>query len=846
MARVKGASTLGPLHPLHLLIFLLPLLVNVSLHQWHHRLGHAPPVVRHILSRHNLPTLSRKLQQVCPACQQGKLHRLHFGSSLSVSKDPLDLLFLDVWGLAPTSSSNNKRYFLCIVDDFSKYMWVFTLSCKSEVTTIFHKFKLLVENFFSCTIKAVQTDGGGEFIPLKKILASNGISYRQTCPHTHHQNGSVEWRLRHVVDTGLALFSHAHVPFRYWDDAFDTACYLINRHPTTANRHKTPFELLFKTSPDYKLLKTFRCECWPYLRPYNSHKFSYHSKSYVFLGYSRPHSGYKCLDVSSGHVYIARHVIFHESFFPFQHVPSPTTCTPQQPPSFLPSTLWPPPHVPSPVPPSPAPASFPPPLPTTAAVASPTSTSISSPASATELSPSLAAPHRTHHMTTRSQLQIHKPKVRTDGTIKYPLPRALTVSLSSFDSEPTCFSEAVKHDTWRIAMTNEFNALLRNGTWMLVDPQPSMNIVGYKWVFCLKRKADGNIDKYKARLVAKGFHQQLGLDFGETYSPVIKPITIRAILSLAISYGWPIKQIDVSNAFLHGFLTKTVHMAQPPRFVHPQKPKVVRLLKNALYGLKQAPRAWFSQLSGWLLEFGFPASKADSSLFLYTSAGVRLMALVYVDDIILTGYSLAALDNLFSLLSAAFPIKDLGALSYFLGVEVSRTATGLHLSQQRYISNLLQRTNMTLAKPVTSPMSASTSLSKFDGLSLANPTMFRSTVGALQYLAITRPDIAFSVNKCSQFLHSPRDVHWTAVKHIFRYLKNTISYGLYLRPYSSLHLIAFSNADWAGCPDDRKSTSDIAPSLAKTFYLGPQSSSQRSLDPAPKLNTKLLLMPLPN
>jgi hypothetical protein len=342
-----------------------------------------------------------------------------------------------------------------------------------------------------------------------------------------------------------------------------------------------------------------------------------------------------------------------------------------------------------------------------------------------------------------------------------------------------------------------------------------MNFIGCKWVFRIKRKADGTIDRYKARLVAKGFHQQPGLDFQETYSTVIKPITIRAVLSLAISYGWPIKQIDISNAFLHGFLSETVHMAQPPGFVHPQHPHAVCLLKKAICGLKQAPRAWFSRLRSKLLELGFTASLADSSLFLLKSDKVHLLFLVYVDDILLTGSSLHAVNHLIKLLSADFPIKDLDDLTYFLGVEVSRTPAGLHLSQQRYILDLLQRTNMATAKPVTTPMSASSSLSKFDGVSLTDPTLYRSTVGALQYLALTRPDIAFSVNKCAQFMHAPRDTHWTAVKRILRYLKFSISHGLLIRPCPSFRLAAFSDADWAGCPDDRKSTSGYC------TFLGP-------------------------
>lgn len=274
------------------------------------------------------------------------------------------------------------------------------------------------------------------------------------------------------------------------------------------------------------------------------------------------------------------------------------------------------------------------------------------------------APFRTHLITTRSRLNIHKPKIPANGTVRYPPPRALTASLSSPDHEPTCFFEAAKSEPWRAAMANECHAFIQNGTWTLVSSHHSMNIIGCKWVFRIKHKADGTIDRYKARLVAKGFHQQPGLDFQEIYSPVIKPITIRAVLSFDISYGWPIKQIDISNAFLHGFLSETVHMAQPPGFVHPQHPNVVCLLKMAIYCLKQAPRAWFSRLRSKLLECGFAASLANSSLFLLKFDKVHLLVLVYVDDILLICSSLHAVNHLIKLLSADFPIKDLGDLTY--------------------------------------------------------------------------------------------------------------------------------------------------------------------------------------
>jgi len=191
---------------------------RVSLNKCHFRLGHPTlRVIRRVLSSHQLPITSNKATSVCSSCQQGKLHQFHFPVTSSVSRSPLNLLFLDVWGPAPLFFSTNKRYFLFIVDDFSQYSWVFPLNYKSDVISTFTRFKILVEKFFNRNIKSIQTDGGEEFIPVQKFLSSNGISYRQTCPHTHHQNGSVERKLRHIVDIGLALLAHSVIPMSLYN-----------------------------------------------------------------------------------------------------------------------------------------------------------------------------------------------------------------------------------------------------------------------------------------------------------------------------------------------------------------------------------------------------------------------------------------------------------------------------------------------------------------------------------------------------------------------------------------------------------------------------------------------------
>ena len=253
-------------------------------------------------------------------------------------------------------------------------------------------------------------------------------------------------------------------------------------------------------------------------------------------------------------------------------------------------------------------------------------------------------------------------------------------------------------------------------------------------------------------------------------------------------------------------------MQQPPGFESSSKPNYVCKLDKALYGLKQAPRAWYSRLSKKLVELGFEASKADTSLFFLNKGGIIMFVLVYVDDIIVASSTEKATTALLKDLNKEFALKDLGDLHYFLGIEVTKVSNGIILTQEKYANDLLKRVNMSNCKPVSTPLSVSEKLTLYEGSPLGpnDATQYRSIVGALQYLTLTRPDIAYSVNKVCQFLHAPTTSHWTAVKRILRYLNQCTSLGLNIHKSASTLVHGYSDADWAGSIDDRKSTGGFA------------------------------------
>uniref|UniRef100_A0A803PDQ6 Reverse transcriptase Ty1/copia-type domain-containing protein n=1 Tax=Cannabis sativa TaxID=3483 RepID=A0A803PDQ6_CANSA len=353
---------------------------------------------------------------------------------------------------------------------------------------------------------------------------------------------------------------------------------------------------------------------------------------------------------------------------------------------------------------------------------------------------------RTHQMKTRSQSGITKPKAYL--ATRHPLPESL------IPTEPKSLKAALSDPKWLATMNTEFKALTNQKTWTLVPFTKDMQVITSKWVHRVKLNKDGSLDRCKSRLVAKGYLQTPGIDYEDTFSPMVKPVTVRVVLSLAVHNNWCVKQLDVSNAFLNDTLNETVYMQQPPGFVDSSKPDHVCLLHKALYG-------------------------PNTSL----------------------------INHFISALNAQFSLKDLGPIHYFLGVEVYRDHHGMYLNQSKYITDLLTKVHMEGAKSCPNPTSFISKLSLHDGDPFEDVTLYRSTIGALQYLSLTRHDVAYITNKLSQFLQAPTVKHWEACKRLLRYLKGTLTEGIWLRPTDNLHLKGYTDADWASCIDDRRSTS---------------------------------------
>jgi len=314
------------------------------------------------------------------------------------------------------------------------------------------------------------------------------------------------------------------------------------------------------------------------------------------------------------------------------------------------------------------------------------------------------------------------------------------------------------------------------------------------------------VGRNKARLGAQGFTQVGGLDFGETYAPVARLESIRILLAFATHHDFKLYQMDIKSAFLNGPLSKLVYVEQPPGFEDPKYPNHVYKLHKAFYGLKQAPRAWYECLKEFLIYKGFDIGKADSTLFTKKVDNDLFVCQIYVDDIIFGSTNKTFCEEFSNMMTRRFAMSMMGELKFFLGFQIKQLKEGTFICQTKYTNDKLKKFDMDKAKPIKTPMPTNGHLDlNIEGKAI-DQKVYRPMIGSLLYLCASRPDIMLSVCMCAHFQAAPKECHLMAVKRILRYLVYTPNFGLWYPKGSAFDLIGFSDADYAGCKVDRKST----------------------------------------
>jgi hypothetical protein len=385
---------------------------------------------------------------------------------------------------------------------------------------------------------------------------------------------------------------------------------------------------------------------------------------------------------------------------------------------------------------------------------------------------------------------------------------ALAAQASSND-EPRSWNEAmdsIDAKQWQAAAEDEMRSLEKAKVFHLVPRSSTRGrVVTSKWVFKIKRLADGSIDRYKARLVARGFTQQAGIDYDETFAPVAKFQSIRTILALAAMNHLELHQMDVKTAFLYGSLEETVYMEQPQGFERGKD--MVWKLDRSLYGLKQAPRAWYRTLDSSLKELGFTRTISDHSIYVRGARDDLIIVGVYVDDLTIAAARLDSLEEFKREMSKRYDMKDLGELHFILGLQVTRDRAkrSLSLCQTQYIDSVLARFNMQDCKPAKYPLRAKTILKpRAADEEKADLALYLAVVGSLMYAMLgTRPDIAYAVGLLGRFSSDPSIEHWMAACGVLMYLKHTRMLGIEFSD-GQTELDGFSDADFATSDPSRR------------------------------------------
>lgn len=839
--------------------------VPMSFDLWHARLGHVggEAVRRLPLFAKGVKLTTQAPLSKCEACIMAKHPRKPYPpSSEPRAAHMLDLIHSDLCGPFPTVTPHGKHYFVVFLDDHTNLLNLQLLATKDQALAAWEIIKARWENHSERAVKVFRSDNGGEFVnaAFTQALLRAGVERQLSAPYAHQQNGKAERAIRTIEGRMLAMLEMAALPPSLWGEAALTACYLWNRSESSVlPPATTPYELVNGKQPDLSHLRVFGSRCFACIPTELQVKLGPHSRHEIFVGYPEGTKGYRLRD-KTGTFFVARDVIFDENMPELARGHDSDSDDDDHPsfdldPTEVPLRTLSTPSAPSPVLPrrsgrsrvlTEAGQSFADEMAASRARRNARALRTAEqgiegvPAASSEgvLQPPVELHEDVEEDLSRIEPNVDVPEVfanvviEEQANISIRSDRRRNPSSADYDMKipPATYDEAIlrpDRDLWLAAMKKELDIMKEMSVYKLTTLPAGRKAIGNRWVLEFKEDNKGGPTQ-KARLVAQGFSQIPGVDYGATFAPVLKTASVRLISALACKHDWELDSFDAKRAFLWGVLKEEIFMRQPKGFESGDWKVLVWLMLRTIYGLKQSAMEWYEQVRAVMEELGFQRCAVDHAVFTYdrvdSLTSLRIICIIgfHVDDGLGTSNSSRFLKWVKGKIDERFGIKDLGAVTKFLGIQFERhrKARRLWLHQGEYITYLLDEYGMLDCNPVTLPLDATHPFGRpgdtYDVV-LNLPSRYRKLVGELLYLAVcTRPDISFAVNSLAQHNSNPSPAHFAAAKRLLRYLAGTVNLRMsYGGDHVDEDLHAYCDADWASNPSNRLSITGYA-----WFYAG--------------------------
>ena len=786
---------------------------NVDL--WHQRFGHAADVSSFQNAVTGMKIKGATEMAPCHTCKESTAQRI---ISRVSSLTPTNFKACEAWNVdvvtVNTTGRGRENYFVLFTDSVSSYRKVYFSPTKDAAAYFLQQHATYIQNRTGQKVKRLHVDGGREFSRSKEWAKDEGIQWIETTPHNSESNGRAEASNKTVTILARKLLLHSGLSKGFWPDAVETAVFILNRMPTRRLASKSPHQIIAEALHWTPLL--------PYvgnLRAFGStalvldqsiargDKFSSRAKKGILVGFEADNIC-KIWIPAEHKVVRSTNVTFDETSIGITSVGG----EPQSP-EFGGESVA--------------------PLGGDTLGGDSDSDSDSHDADSQNADsmqqqmgelqtpvPELGAQQDviTPAVTRRSRRQMKESRAAKESreyleSQHQRLPPGAFYAFTAAPqksqfNEPSTFKAAMKSphaDQWKSACEAELKSLEENQAWTLVDPPKEASVIKGRWVFKVKTNADGQPQKFKARWVAKGFTQKQGIDYDDTYASVVRPSSVKILLTIAATKNWTIKQFDIMTAFLNAKLDKPVYVQQPHGF---EKDNKVCLLRRALYGLKQSPLLWFKAFSEYLDHLDFRPIEGDPCVFQHETGALLT---VHVDDLAITAPEDQQIDEIAASLSQHFKMHSLGDIHYYLGCKIvrDRSQRKIWMLQDAYINSLAGKYNLQDCSLSEIPMDCSTTLFKAGEDYQASDNLkqrYQSLIGALMWPSVvTRIDIAYSVGILSRFLTNPTEEHLAAAYKVLRYLVHSASHGLEIDGTRPLQLEAYTDASYGGTEEDRRS-----------------------------------------